>query len=111
MLATEDLLNQMKISRPDHLPVVAAFCRRINLINIIDRIVPNEMKVSVGTIVQGMVLVVVRFIDWRNFSNIRILSCCWAKMSILHCWISIYFEENYLIILMASNSVLIINIY
>ena len=56
MTATEDLLNQMKISRPDHLPVVAAFCRRINLINIIDRIVPNEMKVSVGTIVQGMVL-------------------------------------------------------
>ena len=56
MLATEDLLNQMKISRPDHLPVVAAFCRRINLINIIDRIVPNEMEVSVGTLVQGMVL-------------------------------------------------------
>jgi transposase len=46
----------MQITRPDHLPVVAAFCRRISLINVIYRIVPNKMEVSVGTIVQGMVL-------------------------------------------------------
>ncbi len=51
-----DVLNQMHITRPDHLPVVAAFCRRIGLIDIIDRIVPNEMEVGVETIVQGMVL-------------------------------------------------------
>ena len=51
-----EILNQMQITRPDHLPVVAAFCRRIGLIDIIDRIVPNEMEVSVGTIIQGMVL-------------------------------------------------------
>ena len=56
MVTTEDLLNQMKISRPDHLLIVAAFCRRIGLINVIDRTVPNEMEVSVGTLVQGMVL-------------------------------------------------------
>jgi transposase len=46
----------MQITRPDHLPVIAAFCRRIGLIDVIDRIVPNEMEVSVGTLVQGMVL-------------------------------------------------------
>ena len=51
-----NVLNQMHITRPDHLPVVAAFCRRIGLIDNIDRIVPNEMEVSVGTIVQGMIL-------------------------------------------------------
>lgn len=51
-----EILDQMKITRPDHLPIVAAFCRRIALIDVIDRIVPNEMEVSVGTIVQGMVL-------------------------------------------------------
>ena len=56
MVEIEDLLSQMQITRPDHLPVVAAFCRRIGLIDVIDRIVPNEMEVSVGTIVQGMVL-------------------------------------------------------
>jgi transposase len=56
MVVIEDLLNQMQITRPDHLPVVAAFCRRIGLIDVIDRIVPNEMEVSVGTLVQGMVL-------------------------------------------------------
>ena len=56
MVEIGDILNQMQITRPDHLPVVAAFCRRIGLIDVIDRIVPNEMEVSVGTIVQGMVL-------------------------------------------------------
>ena len=56
MVEIEEILNQMQISRPDHLPVIAAFCRRINLIDVIDRLVPNEMEVSVGTIVQGMVL-------------------------------------------------------
>jgi len=56
MVGIEEILNQMQITRPDHLPVVAAFCRRIGLINIIDRVVPNEMDVSVGTIIQGMVL-------------------------------------------------------
>jgi len=51
-----EILDQMKITRPDHLPIVTAFCRRIDLIDVIDRVVPNEMEVSVGTIVQGMVL-------------------------------------------------------
>jgi len=56
MAEIEDILTQMQITRPDHLPVIAAFCRRIGLIEVIDRIVPNEMEVSVGTLVQGMVL-------------------------------------------------------
>ncbi|HHB77408.1 MAG TPA: IS1634 family transposase, partial [Desulfobulbus sp.] len=51
-----EILDQMKITRPDHLPIVAAFCRRIALIDVVDRIVPNEMEVSVGTIIQGMLL-------------------------------------------------------
>ncbi|MCP4338168.1 MAG: DUF4277 domain-containing protein [Desulfobulbaceae bacterium] len=76
MVAFEDLLDQMQITRPDHLPVIAAFCRRISLIDVIDRIVPNEMEVSVGTLVQGMVL--------DTLLNIRTLNCFWAKRSILH---------------------------
>jgi len=56
MVEIGEILKQMQITRPDHLPVVAAYCRRIGLMDIIDRIVPNEMEVSVGTIIQGMVL-------------------------------------------------------
>ncbi len=56
MAEIEDILNQMQITRVDHLPIVAAFCRRFGLIEVIDRVVPNEMEVSVGTIMQGMVL-------------------------------------------------------
>lgn len=29
MVEIGDILNQMQITQPDHLPVVAAFCRRI----------------------------------------------------------------------------------
>lgn len=56
MVEIDDVLKQMQITRADHLPVIAAFCRRINLIEIINRVVPTEMDVSVGTIVQGLVL-------------------------------------------------------
>ncbi len=48
MVKTDDVLEQMQISRADHLPVIAAFCRRVNLIEIINRVVPTEMDVSVG---------------------------------------------------------------
>ena len=56
MVEIDDVLEQMQITRADHLPVIAAFCRRVNLIEIINRVVPTEMDVSVGTIIQGMVL-------------------------------------------------------
>ena len=56
MAEINDVLEQMQVTRADHLPVIAAFCRRINLIEIINRVVPTEMDVSVGTIIQGMVL-------------------------------------------------------
>jgi len=56
MIEIDDVLERMQVTRADHLPVIAAYCRRVNLIDIIDRVVPTEMEVSVGTIIQGMVL-------------------------------------------------------
>ncbi len=56
MSEIETILDQMQISRADHLPVIAAFCRRIDLSETINRMVPNEMEVSVGVIIQGMIL-------------------------------------------------------
>jgi hypothetical protein len=53
---TDSLLSRVRIMVVDHLPVAAAFCRRIGLIQTVDRVVPTGMDVSVGTIVQGMVL-------------------------------------------------------
>ena len=44
------------ITRADHLPVIAAFCKRIGQIEITDHVVPTEMEVSVGTTIQGMIL-------------------------------------------------------
>jgi len=52
----EQLLENMKITRVDHLPIVATFCRRVGLVETINRIVPTQMDVDVGTIVQAMVL-------------------------------------------------------
>ena len=52
----ESLFEEMQIFRADHLPIMANFCRQINLIETINRVVPNNMNVDVGTIIQGMVL-------------------------------------------------------
>ncbi len=83
MSEIETILDQMQITRADHLPVIAAFCRRIELIETINRMVPNEMEVSVGLIVQGMILDTlsgpVLFIGLPTFFNIRIRNYFWEK--------------------------------
>jgi hypothetical protein len=56
MTEFEAFLDKMRGTRADHLPVIAAFCNRIGLTEVIDRVVPTEMEVSVGTIIQGMIL-------------------------------------------------------
>jgi len=50
------MLKGMNISQAGHLPVVAAFCRRIGLADAVNAAVPTEMAVDVGTVVQFMVL-------------------------------------------------------
>ncbi len=50
------MLNEMNISQAGHLPVVAGFCRRIGLVDAVNKAVPTEMAVDVGTVVQFMVL-------------------------------------------------------
>lgn len=50
------VLTQLQITRADHLLVVAAFCRRLGLSETVNRVVPTQMAVPVGTIVQGLVL-------------------------------------------------------
>ncbi|MBW1720290.1 MAG: IS1634 family transposase [Deltaproteobacteria bacterium] len=56
MTEFDAFLDKMRVTRADHLPVIAAFCNRIGLTETIDRVVPTEMEVSVGTIIQGMIL-------------------------------------------------------
>ena len=50
------MLKGMNITQAEHLPVVAAFCRRIGLVDAVNTAVPTEMDVDVGTVVQLMVL-------------------------------------------------------
>lgn len=52
----ENIFEQMHISRCDHLPIVAAFCRKIGLVETVNRVIPSNMEVDVGTIVKAMVL-------------------------------------------------------
>lgn len=56
MQPVETLLGRLRIRPADHLPIVAAFCRRIGLMETVNRVVPTQMAVDVGTVVQGMVL-------------------------------------------------------
>jgi transposase len=50
------LPEEWRIHRVDHLPVVSEYCRRLNLVETINSLVPSEMHVDPGTIVQGLVL-------------------------------------------------------
>ena len=50
------MLNKMNITQAGHLPVVAAFCRKIGLADTVNSAVPTEMAVDVGTVVKLMVL-------------------------------------------------------
>jgi len=50
------MLKGMNISQVAHLPVVAEFCRRIGLADVVNVAVPTQMAVDVGTVVQFMVL-------------------------------------------------------
>lgn len=49
-------IRQMNIHRVDHLPIVAQFCRKIGLMNTVNRAVPSSMEVDIGLVVQAMVL-------------------------------------------------------
>ena len=50
------MLNGMHMSQAEHLPIVARFCEKIGLADTVNRAVPTEMAVNVGTVVQLMVL-------------------------------------------------------
>ena len=51
-----DVLAGSVIFNHGHLPVAAAYCRRIGLVELVDRMVPSEMKLRPGLVVQAMVL-------------------------------------------------------
>jgi len=44
------MLKGMNFSQAVHLPVVAAFCRRIGLVDAVNAAVPTELAVDVGTV-------------------------------------------------------------
>ncbi len=56
MAEIDNVPDYMQITRADHLPIIAAFCRHIDFVETINRVVPTEMEVSVGVFIQGMIL-------------------------------------------------------
>lgn len=74
------LLERAQIRRVDHLPIVSAYCQKIELIDTINQLVPNKMEVSPGIIVQGMVLDTLsgrsplyRLVDFFKHQDIELL--------------------------------------
>ena len=51
-----ELLSSISASHSGHLPVVAAFLRRIGLAEAVNRAVPSQMEVDIGDYVSLMVL-------------------------------------------------------
>ena len=51
-----EALKGAEIFNHGHLPVAAAFCRRLGLVQLVNKMVPSQMSVSPGVMVQAMVL-------------------------------------------------------
>ena len=51
-----DFAKDLDITRTDHLPVIAAFCRELGIDRTVNRLVPTQMKLDAGTVVVGMIL-------------------------------------------------------
>ena len=48
--------GEIEVSDVYHLPIIKAFADRIDLVNIINRLVPSKMEIDPGTLVLAMVL-------------------------------------------------------
>lgn len=51
-----EVLKDAEVFSHGHLPVAAAFCRRLGLVQLVNEMVPSKMVVSPGVMVQAMVL-------------------------------------------------------
>jgi transposase len=51
-----EVLGGAEVFVHGHLPLAAAFCRRLGLVALVNRLVPSQMAVSPGLMVQAMVL-------------------------------------------------------
>lgn len=50
------IFQEAKISRVDHLPIVTAFCKKLNLIETVNQLVPKQSGIEPGVVVQAMIL-------------------------------------------------------
>jgi transposase len=53
---TLKMLSDASVFDHGHLPVAAAYCRRLGLVDLVNRLVPSQMHIKPGLIVQAMVL-------------------------------------------------------
>jgi len=49
-------LSEAEIFNHGHLPVAAAYCRTLGLVELVDQMVPSQMELRPGLVVQAMVL-------------------------------------------------------
>ncbi len=56
MKDVNEFLSDAEFYQQNHLAVAAAYCRKINLIETVDKLAPSNSKLSTGTVVQAMVL-------------------------------------------------------
>ena len=52
----EKVLSESKFTQHGHLPAVAAYCRSLGLIEMVNEMAPTKMLINTGEVVQVMVL-------------------------------------------------------
>ena len=51
-----EMLSSGDVFTHGHLPVAAAYCRRLGVVDVVNRLVPSRMHLKPGLVVQAMVL-------------------------------------------------------
>jgi len=70
----KDFIKSMEIWRTDHLPIIRAYCDKIELVQTINNIVPTEMKIKPGIIVKGLIFDTLAG-TMKVFSEITLKAC------------------------------------
>jgi len=73
-------LRKVSMHTHSYLPIAAAYCRMLNLREVVDGMVDTRMELSPGMVVQTMVLDVL-----NSLYNSSIGNCCWDKRLIRIC--------------------------
>jgi hypothetical protein len=58
-----DIPQEIEVYQVHHLPIVKTYADKIDLVEVVNQLVPTEMAVDLGTVVLGLIP---RYLEWTK---------------------------------------------